>query len=116
MKNLDDKLDYWQEKLRLQQWDVTAEMANHYDVTDDCNAYIEFDEFHLKAKIRVVKEKHLKPGATITDPEVLLVHELLHLVIPLSITEMHPDNLAWERGLNVIARLLVEMDRGEEDG
>ena len=82
IEELRERCVYWQQRLRLQDWDVYVEYVRK-DATDDWWGELSCREIqHRYAKVRIVE-----PGSFLaadwprekTDPEYILVHELLHI-------------------------------------
>ena len=79
--DLQERLGYWQKRLRLQDWDVEIKVVRHYDTTEeDVRAYVEFCDNKRTARITFVDPADLGPERwPVESLEQSLVHELLHL-------------------------------------
>ena len=73
-----DLIPYWQEKLRLRDWTIRGEIATQ---TEECPlGQAEHLSKYKDATIKILEETAI-PASWLgnKDPEVTLVHELLHL-------------------------------------
>jgi hypothetical protein len=74
-------LDYWQEKLRLRDWEIDVEVVKPMEIDDD------FGRTHIYSDKRVAKIFVTSPDDRVhgdlashgLDPEKTLVHEMLHI-------------------------------------
>ena len=103
-------LAYWQEALRIQDWDV------HYDIVpvhvlDDAFADITFIATKRAAYLRMVNPEHRSH-----DWEVSLVHELLHIhFAPFKTKAGSVQELAEEQAIHSISTALVVLRREGSD-
>ncbi len=108
----------WQRVLRLQDWDVSARIASQQEVGVGANASCNVNRALHHATIRIVSERDFGvpefPEWRTYDPEVLLVHELLH--IPADAFAPGPvDKLRaelYEQFIETLAHTLIELSRG----
>ena len=73
---LEKKLRFWQELLRLQDWDIDISFAHHHDI--DGFGHVFWTQEKKKATINITFPNEME-GMSHKDPEKTLVHELLHL-------------------------------------
>ena len=108
----------WQERLRLQDWDIDVRLARVRDL-DDLTTAGDAETMVQKqcARIRVldVQDPFNDPHCPY-DPETTLVHELLHVAFKESQPECgdSPEWHAHERAIHRVSQALVNAYRGEE--
>lgn len=76
-------LKEWQERLYLNDWIITAELVSYEDLNESESGNVVFDIVNSSAKISILSnDKHVNPitGNVKTPEELILVHELLHIV------------------------------------
>lgn len=76
-------LKEWQERLYLNDWIITAELVSYEDLNEFESGNVLFDVMNSSAKISILSnDKHVNPitGNTKIPEELILVHELLHIV------------------------------------
>lgn len=115
--NLEDLLEEWQFRLRLQDWDITAIWAPHGRV--DAFGRTRTNLSSRVAMIDVVPPEQLDNPCATDDPEVTLVHEMLH-VKAADAVETDDDvcrllnhSPLWECFIEQVAQALVAAKRGE---
>ena len=115
-EQLRERCKYWQEVLRLQDWDVMVRLArgNGLDLPADSQGRCNWSEQRRSALIRVVD--HADYDREIIHPqnhEETLVHELLHLkCAPFdTFKEDTAENTAMEQMIVSVAAALVHLDR-----
>ncbi len=121
---LQERLTYWRQVLRLRDWKIAAKFVESSDDIDDSNSGSCHVHQHTKAAII----KLLKPEAynmtssfsqafpENTDQEVTLVHELLHIHFDGLFVEEDDNEIREEReeqAIELIAEALVKLDRGQ---
>ena len=102
----------WQQRLRLQDWNVEVGLKRKFDATrDDCMAYIEVMEEKKHARITFIDPVDLDPeGWPHESPERSLIHELIHLhVWAFNPKENTPQWKAMEQAVHALAGALVDM-------
>lgn len=111
LKQLTELKELWQKRLRIQDWDVRIRIVTTQQMLDKVDA----DNLGLcmpynmkkKADIWVLRIEDIPEGED--DQETILVHELMHLVMPhrdLGI-KLNDDNaafVAYERIIDQMAR------------
>ena len=109
-------LEFWQKALRLQDWDIDFKVvrlkewlaAGKTTYTAGCcsmngqNAYV---------VVRILDPEDLADDVvpSYRDAEVTIVHELLHILIPVSASD--GSDVHGERAINRIAEALVTLRR-----
>lgn len=115
---LQDRCNFWQRQLRLQDWDVTVEWAES-NALGGAMGRTTFHASTHEARVRILPEHEYPPvseRAGSYDPEEVLVHELLHLTWGEwegADAEDDPKHNAKELALNLTAAALVRLERGE---
>lgn len=97
----------WQQKLRLQDWDVSIQLVRQYEIPGcfgDCTYAVQTKS----AKIRLVVQDDVDPEAPFPELEHTLVHELLHLHFAPFWDDSRMVEL--EQAINLIAGALVNGD------
>jgi len=111
MNNRDLKiaLKDWRESLSLQSWDIIVTQVEPYQLDIDATASSNIDQFHQKARIKIVADEYQdKDSPSYETTEFLLVHELLHIrLFPDGIADGSPQALALEQGINQLVRHLL---------
>lgn len=108
----------WQARLGLQGFVVDLQLVrasvfNDHSTLGDCDAM----RTKRKARIRLlVAEDYDDPDARCDDHETCLVHELLHLVMPIRLfaVKVDDDDLRYqlyEEAIDQLARTLVTLKR-----
>lgn len=104
----------WQQRLRLQDWDVTVEIKRAREMSLDGKAgevVMVLEQRRAWITLRDMTDVDPEEQAD-NDPEVTVVHELLHLFTePLGLPEEGPRATAEEQMLNAVSRALVALDR-----
>lgn len=111
-KQLQAALKTWQQKLRLQDWNITLEFINDEDIEDWKPAEVRYQIYDRWAKIRMLKPGLRADAETPYHPEQSLVHELLHLVVAPFSHGLKEDasEITREQALNAIADALVGVE------
>lgn len=79
-EELENKLEYWKEKLRLQDWDIEVSIRRKNDMQFDALAIVSWTLSKKMATIRVLDQIDYDPSCMgVRDMENDLIHELLHL-------------------------------------
>ena len=108
-EELEERLVYWQEKLRLRDWMIQINIKREQDfTTSDSNAEILYNLSNKSAFISMmdpVDFDDLLPQ----DMEWLLIHELLHLhFAPM---DNNRNRTSIEQGIESITYGLVQLER-----
>lgn len=110
--DLDALLAEWKPILRLQDWDITAEYARHWDMNGavgNCTPSIERN----LATIKILEPSDIDPSIRGNNSVLAtLVHELLH--VPCNYFRPDTDSLnyqLWERHIDMMSVILVNLHR-----
>lgn len=111
------RLDYWTERLRLQDWDFQVQIVRDRDMSlANTQADIQIIPTKKTARISVLDPLDYEPSCwNEQDMEVSLVHELLHIhfdgIGPRENSEDDPRLLQEEIAVNTLSHALVTLDR-----
>ncbi|WP_028983321.1 hypothetical protein [Sporolactobacillus terrae] len=107
---LKEKLDYWQKRLRLQDWLIDLKITRKRDMEFDSQGECNYNLLKKMAVIRIVDSVDYDACAAFPqDMEWCLVHELLHLhFAPLHVER---DDEAEEQAVDLISNALVTVAR-----
>lgn len=114
-KQLSAAVTKWQKRLRIQDWDIKAEIVSRGELIDRIDADVlgacHCMETKKKAQILLLHESEHQPGND--SLETILVHEMLHVVMPVQDLNIKVDNnnpvyIAYERIVDQLARTLTE--------
>ena len=114
--DLDKIVVEWQDRLRLQDWDITIHSGKLADI-----GHIGATAPHLNdqtAVILIADPEHIGEGTgTCTDVEVTVVHELLHIKSDMALCRLSEFSQgkvpAWECFIEHVAQALVAAKRGK---
>jgi len=114
-EQLNERAAYWQEVLRLQDWDVQVKKARREEFDGDREGDCEYLSSSKTAMIRILDESHYPTDAWCEqDMELTLVHELLHLhfsaIRDLAYGIDHYE-LFEEQAINKMSQALVQLER-----
>jgi len=116
--DLDALLDEWQSRLRLQDWDIQISWDSHYHV--EAFGRTKTSLSNRAAVVTLVPPEQIQHECACDDPEVTLVHELLH-VKAADVLENMPhterpqiDCPLWECFIEHVAQALVAAKRGQQ--
>jgi hypothetical protein len=112
-ETLEDRVRYWQQRLRLQDWAVEIVMERAYDLGDYWGK-IHVAEDKRRARIRIMDPIDLSPAAIAPyDMDQIIVHELLHIhLYPITKAE---DSMPEEQAIEAISWALVGLDRRADE-
>lgn len=111
----------WQRELRLQDWDVTIEIARQRDVGEATMGDCTRAKTKRVARIRLLDPRDIDGQDMMTleeahNWELTLVHELLHLQLhdafPSGYSAGSAEELAIERAIDATSKALVRLSRG----
>ena len=106
----------WIERLRLQDWNITFRFATKEESKEAWG--LAFRDHHDKAATIVIvnpSDPAWSSGDHHRDPEVILLHELIHVhFAPFAFRIGSPQHTTEENIVNQVARLLVALERGDE--
>jgi hypothetical protein len=105
------RLPVWQQRLKLEDWNVSIVMAPPIDLRQGTLGNIRWDAYKKKAVIRVqsASDYHTPYREMVKDMEFTLVHELLHLELS-SLPRSEASRSDEEHAVNRIADALLGLD------
>ena len=122
-EELRERLAYWQERLRLQDWIIEVNIRRGRDMRVDCSASVNWGLGEKKASISILDQTDLPEDVMgVREMEHDLVHELLHLhLAPIHdhFGDQHGDFYMTfeEQAIESIADGLIVLERkGQDDG
>jgi hypothetical protein len=110
--------EYWQEKLKLQAWDIKVMVCRDKELySSKSDGEIWQDIQSVRATIKLMDPIDANPNAPFPyDMEEVLVHELLHLIFaPFEPKEKSLKHDFWERAIERMAHTLVGLKREREN-
>jgi hypothetical protein len=113
---LQEKLQYWQNRLRLRDWHITVRFADDHvlghDIRGNCVAVWSNKSAHINIRPKAIYPHHCFPANAIDDEEEALVHELLHVTFAgFEADDGTPEDDLQHQAINAIAVALVEENR-----
>lgn len=119
-EQLEERLAYWQEKLRLRDWIVSVRKGSPKEVGDNFSASVDIIHCNKTASILILHEKHFPSidavGFPAMDIEWNLVHELLHLHTRLINKTNDEDSNNYcmfeEQAIESVTSALLALERG----
>lgn len=114
LQELQELCSFWQKKLRLQDWKIVVKIARHNQIDFESWARVEYCRSHKQATIYILDPTddiyHRMVEEFPYDPEVSLVHELLHLHFESYDPPANSEEfMQLEIGLNLISEALVQL-------
>lgn len=108
---LDERLNYWMQKLNLMHWDIKVRLETLKDMGTGKLGRNNYSWTHMESRIALIHpDDHEDWGEY--DMEFILVHELLHLIIDVQYPVVKGRREIFsEQAINQIARSFVQMDR-----
>jgi hypothetical protein len=111
-KFVDERLSVWRERLKLEDWSLSAVMTRRTDLAPKTLGGIRWDKPKKSAVIYVLDpaDYRLAFRDMLDDMELTLVHELVHLELA---TAPHHEasRSVEERAVNGIAEAMLALDR-----
>ena len=111
---LAEKLWVWQQRLKLQDWDITIRLVPTTELKPKTLGNIHWDSATKTATVRALSLADYKlsyPDA-LRDLEFTVVHELIHLQLS-SLPRSEASRGAEERAVNQLTEALLELSRRE---
>ena len=111
---LEQLLRYWQERLKIQYWDIRIGIYRARDfVKQNCRAEVSYTVSNATAILRIMDPIDYDRDLWPQDMEVSLVHELLHLrFCEADVTKADSlEELMLERAIEHTAEALVHLKR-----
>jgi hypothetical protein len=119
IEQLRERCTVWQERLRLQDWQITVEYVRERTLDHAWGDLNRRHENHRMANIRITDPasffaEDFQGNEVISDPEYILVHELIHVYTEgiLAGREREGKEDVWaEQTADALARALLALDR-----
>jgi hypothetical protein len=107
-----EKLWVWQQRLKLQNWNISILLCAPSDLKPKTLGNIHWDAEKKSAVVRVLDPAHYKTPLreTLDDMEFTVVHELIHLHLS-SLPRSDASRSAEETAVNRITEALLQLDR-----
>ena len=112
---LDEKIALWRERLKLRNWQISAQMVHRSDLPAKTLGGISWDKSKKSAVIWVLdpSEYRLPFHEILADLELTIVHELVHLDLA-SLPRGQASRTSEEQAVDGIAKAMLELDRRRE--
>lgn len=94
-------MDYWQDLLDLRDWTLTVEIQSRKEMPSDLGS-CDYDVREREADIAIRARQE--------DPELTLIHELIHLWTR-QVREARKEDIVEEQAINAISKALLELHR-----
>jgi hypothetical protein len=110
---LDEKVALWRQRLKLENWRISAVLTRRADLAPQTLGGISWDKSKKSAVILVLDpaDYALPYGEMLNDMELTVVHELIHLELTsLPRSEAH-RSVTEEKAVSGIAGAMLELDR-----
>ena len=112
-----EKLWFWQQRLKLQEWDVSVIIARSTDLKPKTLGNIHWDTAKKTAVIRVMDpaDYQMPMKEMLDDMEFTVVHELIHLeLVPVlsDVSRNEASRREEEHAVNQMADALLKLQRG----
>jgi len=80
-EQLQERLEYWQDKLRLKDWRISVTKVRAYVMKGDYEGKVSALHCNKQAAISILHEDDFnsEDGLCVMDMEATLIHELLHI-------------------------------------
>ena len=106
--DLNEKLNKWIPILHLENWTIIIKYVSLKSSWGECD--YEPPAYSATISLRPLTDKRWLKA--VRDPETILVHELLHVVlVQFKIFELNPDEDKEEDIVNYLTKLLIAMER-----
>lgn len=112
-KFLDEKVALWRQRLKLDDWRISAVLTRRVDLAPQTLGGIRWDKSRKSAVILVLDpaDYALAHDEMLNDMELTVVHEMIHLELTsLPRSEAHRGSTE-ERAVSGIAGAMLELDR-----
>ena len=99
----------WQKILRLQDWDIQIKYVRHWELEDNCQGNVIYKTARNEAVIKILVESDYPDDyeGFPQDQECTLVHELIHLKLPILNIDADAENQICEG----FSKAFVMLDR-----
>jgi len=110
-KYLHQRLPVWQQRLHLQDWNVTVLSVHPTDLRPNTMGNIHWDKENKTGVIRVLdaSDYRMPFQATLNDMEFTVVHELIHLELA-SLPRSEASRSDEEHAINRLATALLQFE------
>lgn len=120
IEQLQQKCTEWQQRLRLQDWEVQIVIRRERDfAVANRSGEVDWTLSKKMAVIRILDQADYGPGIMVPqDMENDLVHELLHLLFAPFSGKLDEDSLEYttmEQAINTLSAAMVELERMNEE-
>ena len=111
-KFVNERLSVWQQRLNLQNWNISVVMTRRGDLKANTLGGIRWDKGKRTAVIRVQDpaDYRLPYAEMLKDMEFTIVHELVHLELA-SLPRSEASRSNEEHAVNQIAEALLRLDQ-----
>jgi len=111
-KFVNERLSLWQQRLNLQDWNISVVMTRRSDLKTGTLGGIRWDKGKKTAVLRVLDpaDYRMPFGEMLKDMEFTIVHELVHLELA-SLPRSEASRSNEEHAVNQIAEALLRLDR-----
>jgi hypothetical protein len=113
-----ERLALWQQRLNLQEWNISVVMARASELKPKTLGNIHWDLPKKTATIHVLDpaDYHLADKEMLQDMEFTVVHELIHLELAPVLSDLQRSDAnrrEEEHSVNHMADALLKLDRGK---
>jgi len=113
-----ERLSVWQQRLSLQDWNISVVMARASELKPKTLGNIHWDLPKKTAVIRVLDpaDYHMADKEMLQDMEFTVVHELIHLELAPVLSDLQRSDAnrrEEEHSVNHMADALLKLDRGK---
>ncbi len=114
-EQLNDRLQYWQSKLKLSDWNIEVRICRASDMQENCAGSINWTLPNKMATISILDSiDYPEDTMEVQDMENTLVHELLHIHLAPISEDAHENehySLFEEWAICSITSALIELER-----
>jgi hypothetical protein len=112
---VDNKLAVWQQRLKLEGWQISVVMARQSDLPPKTMGGIRWDKGKKTAVIWVLdpSDYRLSYREMLDDMELTVVHELVHLDLA-SLPRGQASRSSEEHAVNGIAQAMLRLDHAKD--
>lgn len=109
------KLELWQERLKLSDWRITWAMARRSDLKPNTVGQIHWDKPSRNASILVLdpSDYRMPQNAMLDDMELTIIHELVHLKLT-SLPHSEASRGSEEQAVNGISEALFALEHQKQ--
>ena len=115
-KQLEAKLEYWQKRLQMRDWNINVCLVKQSAMARDKAAQVTLCPTKMQADVTIVTEDTYTYDLEPYDAEFLLLHELMHVrFADFDNPEVQSETRGVERAINALCYALLELKRGGEE-